>query len=61
MDKRDWIMAETENGMLTEKHKMKSRVVEKCEKIQRERPEIAKTLSHGCSENRSVGRSTKRV
>ena len=46
MDQRDWIMAEAENGMLTEKHKMKSRVVEECEKIQRERPEIAKTLSH---------------
>ena len=27
MDRKDWMMAETDNGMLTEKQKMKSRVV----------------------------------
>ena len=30
MDQRDWIIAETEAGMLTEKQEMKSRAVEEC-------------------------------
>ena len=43
-DHKDCVMAEPKVDMLTEKQKMQSRAVEECEKIQRERIEIAEKL-----------------
>ena len=37
-------MGETENGMLTEKQKMKPRAVEECDKVQRDRIAVAEKL-----------------
>ena len=36
IDQRDWIMAEAEVQILTEKQKMKSRAVEECENVRRD-------------------------